>query len=42
MDGIVYTDDLEDDLVGASVGGGKLRSNVYRTEDKNWKEVMVS
>ncbi len=37
----MYTDDLENDLVGSSVGGGKLRSNVYRTEDDDWKEITV-
>ncbi len=38
----MYAQDLEDDLVGTAMGGGKLRSNVYRTEDQDWKEITVS
>jgi len=38
----VLAENLENELVGAALGGGKLRSNVYRTEDEDWREVTVS
>ena len=35
------SEDLADDLVGPSVANTKLRSNVYHSEDRNWKDVDV-
>ena len=40
--GLVKSEDLADDLVGPSVALTKLRSNVYHSEDRNWKDVKVS
>ena len=34
--------DLDDDMVGPSIEGTKLRSNVYRTENADWQEIDVS
>ena len=42
VDGIVGSSDLDDDMVGPSIAGTKLRSNVYRTENGDWKEIEVS
>ena len=42
VQGLVYGSDLEDDLVGTTIGGTKLRSNVYLAENDEWKEVVVS
>ena len=42
VDGLVYGRELEDDLVGTSLGNTKLRSNEYHTENDQWKEVVVS
>ena len=39
--GLVKADDLADDLVGPSVAGTKLRSNVYHSEDRDWRDVKV-
>ena len=39
--GLVRSKDLADDLVGPSVANTKLRSNVYHSEDRNWKDVDV-
>ena len=41
MDGIVQSTDLDDDMVGPSLEGTKLRSNVYRTENANWQDIDV-
>ena len=40
--GLVRSRDLADDLVGPSAAGTKLRSNVYQSEDRDWKDVKVS
>ena len=40
--GLVRSADLADDLVGPSAAGTKLRSNVYQSEDRDWKDVKVS
>lgn len=40
--GLVLGNDLEDDLVGSAISGAKLRSNIYHTENDNWKEIVVS
>ena len=42
MDDTVGSVDLDDDMVGPSMEGTKLRSNVYRTENADWKEIDVS
>ena len=42
VDGIVSSTDLDDDMVGPSIEGTKLRSNVYRTENADWQEIDVS
>ena len=42
MDDTVASVDLDDDMVGPSMEGTKLRSNVYRTENADWKEIDVS
>lgn len=42
MEGLVFGRELEDDLVGTSLGNTKLRSNEYHTENEEWKEVVVS
>ena len=42
VDGIVTSADLDDDMVGPSIEGTKLRSNVYRTENADWQEIDVS
>lgn len=42
VDGLVFGRELEDDLVGTSLGNTKLRSNEYHTENDQWKEVVVS
>ena len=42
VDGIVTSTDLDDDMVGPSIEGTKLRSNVYRTENADWQEIDVS
>ena len=39
--GLVKSADLADDLVGPSAALTKLRSNVYQSEDRNWKDVKV-
>eukprot|EP00094_Tigriopus_californicus_P003735 TCALIF_03595-PA protein Name:"Similar to Tgfbi Transforming growth factor-beta-induced protein ig-h3 (Mus musculus)" AED:0.52 eAED:0.52 QI:7/0.6/0.33/0.66/0.8/0.66/6/0/1902 len=39
--GLVLGRDLEDDLVGTSLSGSKLRSNLYLTESQDWKEILV-
>ena len=41
VDGIVQSTDLDDDMVGPSLEGTKLRSNVYRTENANWQDIDV-
>lgn len=41
VEGLVFSSDLEDDLVGTTVAGTKLRSNVYNTENEDWKEILV-
>ena len=41
VNGRVLTSELEDDLVGETLAHSKLRSNVYFTEDQEWKEVKV-
>jgi len=42
VNGRVSTAELDNDLVGESLSNTKLRSNVYITEDQDWKEVKVS
>ena len=42
MEDIVRSTDLDDDMVGPSIEGTKLRSNVYRTENADWQEIDVS
>ena len=39
--GLVRSPDLADDLVGPSAALTKLRSNVYQSEDRDWKDVKV-
>ena len=39
--GIVRSADLADDLVGPSAAFTKLRSNIYESEDGDWREVKV-
>ena len=39
--GLVRSADLADDLVGPSAAATKLRSNVYQSEDRDWKDVKV-
>ena len=39
--GLVFGKDLEDDLVGSTIGNTKLRSNIYHTEDENWRDIKV-
>ena len=41
VEGLVFGRDLEDDLVGASIGDTSLRSNVYSTENDEWKEIVI-
>jgi hypothetical protein len=41
VDGLVSGRELEDDLVGVALSGSKLRSNVYNTENSEWKEIVV-
>ena len=41
MEDIVRSTDLDDDMVGPSIEGTKLRSNVYRTENADWQEIDV-
>ena len=41
MDGLVGSTDLDDDMVGPSIAGTKLRSNIYRTENGDWQEIQV-
>ncbi len=42
VQGLVFGPDLEDDLVGTTIGDTKLRSNIYYSENEHWKEVVVS
>jgi hypothetical protein len=42
VQGLVFGTDLEDDLVGTTISDTKLRSNVYLSENDDWKEVVVS
>ena len=42
MDGLVGSSDLDDDMVGPSIAGTKLRSNIYKTENGDWQEIQVS
>ena len=42
VEGLVGSRDLDDDMVGPSLEGTKLRSNVYRTENSDWQEIDVS
>ena len=37
----VSSSELSDDMVGPSLLGGKLRSNLYTTETNDWNEVQV-
>jgi hypothetical protein len=41
VNGRVSTPELENDLIGQTLSNAKLRSNVYLTEDQDWKEVKV-
>jgi len=39
--GKVSSSELSDDMVGPSLLGGKLRSNLYTTETNDWNEVQI-
>ena len=41
VNGRVATSELDNDLVGESLSHSKLRSNIFLTEDQDWKEVEV-
>ena len=39
--GEVRSSELDNDMVGPTIANTRIRANVYKTEDDNWKEVKV-